>query len=582
MAARRKPTLSTLKDHAFLTDLFIEIEDRFPINEMKHYGVHLWPLVRLQLGRSFKNSDMIADAGLGEAYLSKKLALPAREVFSALPQNRDQRSSLMKAHSTSVREDLSKSQRRVLADWQFAEDVEPPDFAVLTKLEKYYKQTDQGHYAPILDPISEDLEKYGSVQRLTLEPFPLKCLHQPIALDMSGYLATHQWERKQPDKAVLLLLEEIVSYAEQRWPEWPISSKQIFNRLERIRARRDYFYEVFRRLRPGMVVLSSFTGWMHALWACKDLAIPVVDVQHGGQGPIHFPSTHYSRFPLNGYHFLPDVFWLWGEYNRQFAQPWNPGAASYRHIPIVGGHRGVAKWKSQYKDGLLPELDQAFIRDNAQANCVLITLSYALDPLMPNNLFELIKQRPNLRWLIRLHPIHRSTLTRDQIVNKLQQIGANDFVIDEVTDVQLQTALFVSKYHITPFSTSVREAQAFGVASVFCHETAATLFQSEIESGQIAYSSDVQELCELVDQAVQKSHRMGINVLAIQTDIAGVEEVIKTAKKVQELAPRLQSEALKNPSGVFALDDLMNKPKSQKRTFLYLVQWLRKFLNRFF
>lgn len=69
--------VSTRKDHRFLVDLYRQIEERFDVNAMCLEGVNIWPLVRLQLGRSFKEADQIDDAGMESASTS---ALPSPNV----------------------------------------------------------------------------------------------------------------------------------------------------------------------------------------------------------------------------------------------------------------------------------------------------------------------------------------------------------------------------------------------------------------------------------------------------------------------------------------------------------------------
>lgn len=559
----QRSDVSSRKDHRFLAQLFLEIERRFDTNALKLEGVHLWPLIRLQLGRSFKEADPINDAGQLPGMTPPEL-FDQKNPDVPLPRNKAERSKLLKAHAKQARLDPVGSKRKVERDFRTLEQAANPAFVIQTKIEKYYLKKADGFFAPILDPVAEDLSHFGTIQRLAIEPLPIECVHEPLRINPNAYLASRTWSKLAVPDRLDKAIEEIESFARAAWPEYPIDRTAVYRRFDRLRQRRDFYYEVYRRLRPEIIFVSSFTGWQHALWAAKDLGIPVVDVQHGGQGPIHFPSTHYSTLPENGCHFLPDVYWLWGDTNLKFSEQWYPGGAKHRHFPVVGGHRGVARWDSDRKTNRLNPADQAFIARHGSRKNVLVTLSYAIDPLMPDAFFDAIGRTPDLHWLIRLHPIHRSQAARDQIVGRLEANGARNFTIDETTDVQLQTALYVSMAHLTPFSTSVREAMAFGVPSAICHPAGELLFREEIETGLLDYCADATGICDFVlRQAGEDATGFGFRSDAIEVSEDAIGRVIETARRVRGSAPRLVSDrAAPGPIG----QDIPNRWSSRWKT----------------
>ena len=173
---------------------------------------------------------------------------------------------------------------------------------------------------------------------------------------------------------------------------------------------------------------------------------------------------------------------------------------------------------------------------------MLVTLSYALDPLMPDPFFDAIRKTPQLNWLIRLHPIHRSQAARDQIVSRLESMGCENFSIDEPTDVQMQTALFVSRVHLTPFSTSVREAMAFGVPSAICHAAGELLFREEIETGLLDYAESAQSIVDFVTRHTERERtRSGVRREAIELSDEAIGNVVDAARNVKANAPPLCS-----------------------------------------
>ena len=244
-------TVSTRKDHRFLARLYHDIESEFDVNALKIEGVHIWPLIRLQLGRSFKEADPIADAGLGETAASTA----PQQIQSAsdvpLPRNKAERSKLLKKHAKEARENIESSVARVAHDWKELERVAGPTFAVQTKIEKYYLKRTDGFFAPILDPVAGDLARFGRVQRLAIEPLPIACAYEPLRIDLNAYLAVHNWTKLEIPDGLDRSLWEIEEYTRKAWPDFPLQRQAIYSRLNRMRQRRDFYYEVYSRLKPS-------------------------------------------------------------------------------------------------------------------------------------------------------------------------------------------------------------------------------------------------------------------------------------------------------------------------------------------
>lgn len=174
-----------------------------------------------------------------------------------------------------------------------------------------------------------------------------------------------------------------------------LDSDILVNRLQRYRRKYAYFREVIDILRPRAVFFSSFTGWKPLTWACRQLGVPTVDIQHGGQGPYHYLTTHFTQVPEEGYAMLPDYFWCWSKANCDFIAPWFPGRAR-RHIALVGGNRNVAKWLREGMLGLRPRV-------------VLVTLGYAVQNILPDAVVEAARRTLEWSWLFRLHPLHQES-----------------------------------------------------------------------------------------------------------------------------------------------------------------------------
>lgn len=494
------------KDQQALVDLLLDIEREFDVNSILADGIHLWPIVRLTIGRAFKSSDPITDAGLSAKVPGASLSVAASEIANGdarnadgFPRNKDERAALARQHRESIAGSQQEIPAKVAKQWKQAKNLHGTDFLILSKIEKYYEWYAGKRYAPIIDPVFEDLSARRKAHVLALAPMPIVCANTPVVFDTEPYLLSHPAPKIELPSRSKSLLHDINEYIRQRNEVYCFDEKYIQTRFRRIRHRADFYREFFRLVRPEAIFLSSFTGWMHAVLGAKEAGIPTIDIQHGGQGPIHYPSTHYSCIPSDGYAVLPDIFWVWGEMNREYAAKWLPGGAS-RHIPVVGGNRKVAHWYKRRDSDRLDPVDKAFLEKFTGKPNILVTLSYGVERLIPDQLLGAMKLAKNVLWHIRLHPIHRTEEAIFQIEGFMRDQGIVNFVVSDPTFVQLPTALSVSNGHVTPFSTSGTEAIAIGVPTLICDEIGAGLFREEIEAQIFDFESGPSAIAEWAER----------------------------------------------------------------------------------
>ena len=543
--------LASRQDHLLFADTLIEIERRINVNEITLDGVHLWPMIRLELGRPLKRPDpeegppVRRSAGAA----SKEAAVPGQGFFSTLmgrlggrvglgraeppkgakfPATAEARKVGRQAYRARLREELENGPALLEAQRERWRAAGPLDFAVLSKVEKYYATRDGKRYAPITDPVYEDLCRRGRTVALAQEPLGFECVHEPLRFDVELHMLLNKRTRTEFPGRVEQQIGEINRLLKEIAPQIKLDTRHFVNRYERNLRKRAFFHDMFSVLRPKVVFESSYTGWTPAIWACRELGIQVVDIQHGGQGPTHYPTTHWTDVPPEGYAFLPDFFWVWGEPIRRFIDPWLPGG-SIRHVPVVGGNRNLAKWKRDRAEGHLGTKDLAFLERLAGQGrfIVLVTLSYAVEDILPDSIVEAIGATPDWLWLIRLHPIHRGTDVQKEIRERLRRhIDSSNYEIDEPTDVSLHTALAACDSHVTPFSTACREALAIGVPTTICHPLGGNFFAEEIESGLYSYAVCADELAKTID-ASSRSAEAEKTEVQIETRDEAVDAVLK-------------------------------------------------------
>lgn len=511
------------QDHLLFANTLIEIERKIDVNAIIADGVHLWPMIRLQLGRGLKRVEPTQEAprkigstrkdgerlASGETLLSGLVGrlrqgfAPSRAKAprdTKFPATAEARKAGRQEHRAHLQEAVAKGTDLLQEQRERWRAVGPLDYAVLSKVEKYYANLGGKRYAPITDPVYEDLCKRGQTIALAQEPLDFECVNKPLRFDIELHMLLTKRMRNELPSDVEKRIGDINRLLREIAPHIQLDSRQLLNRYDRNLRKRAFFYDMFSILRPKAIFESSYTGWIPAIWACRELGIQIVDIQHGGQGPTHYPTTHWTKVPSNGYAFLPDFFWVWGEPIRRFIEPWLPGG-SVRHVPVVGGNRNLAKWQRDRAEGRLGAQDQAFL-ERVGTNgrlVVLVTLSYAVEDILPECVIEAIAATPDWLWLIRLHPIHRGTDVQQQVGELLQRrIRLSNYEIEEPTSLGLHTVLAACNHHVTPFSTACREALAIGVPTTICHPLGGNFFAEEIESGLFSYAINHEELLRTI------------------------------------------------------------------------------------
>jgi hypothetical protein len=494
--------LARVKDKQFLVELLLEIERRVDVNAIQIDGVHLWPIIRLNLGRKFKEADPLTDAGLGQQAEEAHNSAPA-QIKDGFPRSVAERRYLRQSRRAQFVRSPEAARKYLDDQWDRLRRIGTVDFVILSTGHKYHQVINGQRYAPILDPVLEDLNKRGRALMVAFEPLAFACVNEPVKVDIEPHMILTSAQTPSNTPSIMKQLAAVNDVVRAIAPEFVVSPQQIIKHFDRTRKRLPFFHKLLETLQPRALFMSNFTSWLPAIWAARRLGIPTVDIQHGGQHSAHHRTTHYGHVPRNGYHYLPDYFWVWGELNRRYIDKWLPGGA-VRHIPIVGGHRNVAKWYRDRDEGRLAHVDQDFLqRFSGQNGLILVTLCYAVDRVLPEVIVDAVQASPDLTWLIRLHPNHRNKETRDQMVAFLNDRGCGNFYVDEPTEVQLYTVLSICHHHVTPFSTSGREATAFAVPTTICDSIGAQIFKEDIDAGLFYYEDNYDSLVQRIRSGLQ-------------------------------------------------------------------------------
>ena len=256
---------------------------------------------------------------------------------------------------------------------------------------------------------------------------------------------------------------------------------RICSHARRMRAIADYYAVEIRRVAPRLAFIVSFYSLegLAFVLACRELAIPVVDLQHGVQGEMHPAYACWPVPPATGHALLPDVFWVWSAYEAEVIERWSAGS---RHRALIGGNPWLDVWRSgsDWKGVAQARSAARALRERAGARpVVLVTLQFGLaSATQLEPLARLIAlAAPKLAFWVRLHPAMLDE--REQVRGAF----AGDFELDVPTDLPLHALLGCVDVHLTHSSSTVIEAAQFGIGSVLTSVWGGEIFAAQVANG---------------------------------------------------------------------------------------------------
>jgi hypothetical protein len=274
------------------------------------------------------------------------------------------------------------------------------------------------------------------------------------------------------------------------------SKERLYLLLRYIRSLAEFYKKIFLKVVPsvGMVVCYYSVAVMAFILACNEFGIPSIDIQHGVQGDLHVAYGRWNAISGEGYNLLPDYFWCWSDEEAHNIYSWS-GDHSKRHKPIVGGNLFLEQVQS---GEIFFEEEESFkekIKKSLFTKHILVTLQPINYKETLNKLFNCIGNSPEeWMWWIRLHT--GMYAIKQEIVKFLEE-KASEFKnidINKATDLPLYLLLKYMDVHITSSSSSVIEAEAFGVQSIIIDRLGASYYKRQIECQKAIYAEDEESI----------------------------------------------------------------------------------------
>lgn len=454
----------------------VEIEKRYDVKKLKIDDVTIWPIIRNRIcvGALGENKNFVNTSLIG------KLSDVALKINSLLTND----------GSGTADKDFFKENKNV-------------DMLFLTKGLGGGECVGDTYFDKHIDPLIEIAKgKYSTVK---LEIYEGEKITRPrvekaFFLNLNLFLTFSAIRRKLIGILRRKRIEgftNLKKIVNEVFPDVNLEEKSIVSYYGLIDDLEKFFVKKLEILSPKNVFCVCYYSTINLaiIGACKKLNIRTIDVQHGKQGKFSAQYTHWSNVPEIGYHYLPDLFWVWGEETQNNIM--NIMDKQSPHKAIVGGNRWVGLWKEGFFDTAVEEKLKQHIDFDNYKKTLLVTLQ-PIEKCLPDNLKDAMKASPpDWLWLIRLHPVMGNRL--DEIADEFKNVDAN-VEVDLATKLPLYYLLRHCDVHLTAWSTVCYEALSFGVPTIIFHKYGKDLYSDYVNKKHFIYCESDEQIISTANE----------------------------------------------------------------------------------
>jgi hypothetical protein len=334
-----------------------------------------------------------------------------------------------------------------------------------------------------------------------------------------------------PDPAVLklcVLLKEAME-AEGIDSQW-VSSNQLNAKIKALESISEWIGGLFKLYQPRAILLVTYydlSGQAICL-AANRLGIPVIDIQHGVAGALHPAYGCWESAPPCGYELLPRVFWTWTMADANDISDWAE-RTNGAHCAVAGGNCYLEAWcQGDVPDSAEDSARVAQLRCTAKKGALLVLVT--LQPRLVNEealalLLQTMKLAGDCYWWLRLHPMGLDD--RGQLERILAERRLENYDIEVSTSASLFALLAEADLHLTHSSSTVLEAESFGIRSIVRSSYGYKLYQASAHRGYVCLAEDASSLCSALDECRQARPRIGLPDSSGISSAAALRDVLK-------------------------------------------------------
>ena len=312
------------------------------------------------------------------------------------------------------------------------------------------------HYTYIKYSLSKRTDYYYKNKNISIRPFL-------NLTDFRYFRKTFYYVQKYATKfhinKSLLLIELCIFYIKV------ISFKNLFTKLL-LNSRHKF----------GVTACYYGSEQMGMVWACKNLSIPTIDLQHGKQGPFQPLYSYMSCIPKGGYSLVPDYFWNWGK--RSVLDILSHRNENQNHKPVDVGNLWIDFAFNHYSNEK-PSFILGFEK------VILVTLQdhiTCVNNVLPNYLVDQINLNKNYLWVLIPHPNYPQSKLP---IHKFIDDHENCLNFRKYESSSLYEVLHWVDFHITGYSSVVHESLYYGVPSGVWRKEGLQIYEKDIMAGLI-------------------------------------------------------------------------------------------------
>ena len=278
------------------------------------------------------------------------------------------------------------------------------------------------------------------------------------------------------------LFSNIYHYSELYSVKFNINKTSLFIDLLIVYLKVVSYKNVFLRLlsnsshKFGVTACYYNPEQMGMIWACKELKIPTIDIQHGKQGAFQPLYSHMSYIPKDGYRIVPDYFWNWG--TRSVSDIMVHSQDRKHHKAIDVGNLWI-DFAFNYYSRESPSYISCFEK------VILVTLQdhiTGVENVLPCHLADQINSNKNFLWILVPHPNY--PMSRNSIYKFIDD-HENCLNFRKFESSSLYEILHWVDLHITGYSSVVYESLYYNVPSGVWREEGLQIYEKDIKSGVI-------------------------------------------------------------------------------------------------
>ena len=441
----------------------LELEQKYPVNHWRIYGVDVWPYIRIKLYIFLLNLGSNKPK-VDSAYSLTKRKHPVIGRLIKAP------GSLINALTILCPFFIRLKPKKILF------------------IGSHFHRTKQNgvFFNRLFDAMVDTHQLQDEVYMIEFEKVYEKNYNQKAILPLHKYLDQYKLLKKLeglfvPPEKVSMKLNGYETFYEELIREFPdarnlnISIEALRHWAQKLNRTKGFFTRLYEKTKPEKIIFLSYYGYddlAAAILAAHKLGIKTIDFQHGPQTNVHMAYTSWTKHPPRPYNIMPMEYWNWDQKSKENIEEW---AVKTKFIQAkLVGHPYLTYCLKDFK------------KENYKKNIFFSLQTLPLEEMLPPAFLSLIKEL-DFQWVFRMHP--RSNFTQKELEAFLtkSEFKKEIYTIEEASDTPLPQSLSMAQLHVTNFSGCVIEAKMLNIPSIIIHESGKDIFRTYIDDKQVFY-----------------------------------------------------------------------------------------------